>query len=341
MRIENDSIEITSGIRHGKTLGSPISFTISNRDWENWRETMSPEHVPETSVSESLTRPRPGHVDLAGSLKFQTYDIRNVLERASARETAARVAVGAICRLLLEKFDIPVASHVLAVGSAAAADTYEGLSIAEIIGIDPESPVRCADREAEKRMMALIDEARKNGDSLGGIVEVVAGRVPIGLGSHGQWDLRLDGQLAQAFMSIPSAKAVEIGEGVAASRRFGSDVHDEIFYDSERRRFYRKTNRAGGLEGGITNGSELRIRIYLKPIPTLRKPLRSVDLQSKETYKASLERSDTCVVPAAGVIAEAMLGFILARAFLEKFGGDSIAEIEANFANYLKMVEQF
>jgi chorismate synthase len=341
MRLEQDRIEFTSGVRHGKTIGSPISFLIANKDWDNWQIAMSPDPVPEGSDVRALTRPRPGHVDLAGALKFQTHDLRDVLERASARETAVRVAAGAICRLLLRHFHIEVGSHVLAIGKEHVAATFLELSSKQILQIDPESAVRCADPEAERRMTAAVDQARKAGDTLGGIVEVAATGVPAGLGSHTQWDRRLDGLLGQALMSIPAAKAVEIGSGVWAAQACGSEVHDAIFYDGSSHRFCRETNRAGGIEAGISNGSDIRVRVYMKPIPTLRKPLKSVDLKTKEAVQASYERSDICVVPAAGVVAEAMLSLVLARAFLEKFGGDSLGEVEANFANYQRLLDQF
>ena len=341
MRIERDQIEILAGVRHGKTIGSPIAIKIENRDWSHWQIPMASEPVPEGSNIRSVTRPRPGHVDLAGALKYQTRDVRDVLERASARETATRVAIGAFCRLLLRHFKIELGSQVLSVGRERVAPEFELLESAEIFKIDPESAMHCADSEAEKRMMAAIDRAKEAGDTLGGIVEVVASQVPIGLGSHVQWDRKLDGQLAQALMSIPAAKAVEIGTGTQGAASFGSEVHDEIFYDAQQRRFHRRTNRAGGLEAGITNGADLRARVYMKPIPTLRKPLRSVDLLTKEPFEAAFERSDTCVVPAAAVIAEAMVSLVLGRAFLEKFGGDSLREIEANFASYEKLVHEY
>jgi chorismate synthase len=341
MRIEKDQIEILSGVRHGKTLGSPISFMINNRDWANWQIPMSAEPVPEGSNIRAVTRPRPGHVDLAGALKFQTRDVRDVLERASARETATRVAVGSFCRLLLRHFGTGIGSHVLAIGRERVRPEFENLSSEEIFKIDPESPVRCADPEAETRMMAAIDQAKQLGDTLGGIVEVVASPVPIGLGSHTQWDQKLDGQLAQALMSIPAAKAVEIGTGISAAQSFGSEVHDEIFYDAGGKAFYRRTNRAGGLEAGITNGAALRARVYMKPIPTLRKPLMSVDLVTKEPFQAAFERSDTCVVPAAAVITETMVSIVLARAFIDKFGGDSLKELETNFANYKNLLHEY
>jgi chorismate synthase len=341
MKIEEDRIEIAAGVRHGKTLGSPVSFFIENKDWDAWRIPMSVGAVPQGSTIRSLTRPRPGHVDLAGALKHQTHDARDVLERASARETAARVAVGSFCRLLLQDVDIRVASHVLAVGNVRTPSASENLGIDEILARSAASPLRCVDAEIENEMIALIDKAAKDGDTLGGIVEVVAAPVPPGLGSHTQWDRKLDGQLAQALMSIPAVKAVEIGNGIASAQRVGSSVHDEVFYDEDRRRFFRKTNNAGGLEAGVTNGSDLRVRIFVKPIPTLRKPLMSVDLITKKPASAACERSDTCVVSAAGVVAEAMVCIVLAKTFLEKFGGDSIAEVRANFANYQKLLTEY
>jgi chorismate synthase len=341
MEIEQDQVEITSGVRHGCTLGSPISFTIRNKDWEHWRIPMSVDRAQEGSNIRTVTRPRPGHADLAGSLKYQTHDARDVLERASARETAARVAVGAFCRLFLAYFGMQIGSHVLAIGRESIEEELEELTVERIFALDPESPTRCADSEAEKRMMALIDEAKKSGDTLGGVVEVVATNVPPGLGSHIQWDRKLDGQISQAMMSIPAVKAIEIGRGVSCTRIPGSAVHDEIFYNSETKRFYRNTNRAGGVEGGISNGSDIRTRIHLKPIPTLRKALQSVELDSKKVFAAAFERSDTCVVPAAGVIGEAMLAIVLANAFLEKFGGDSIKEIEGTFNNFIRLLNEY
>jgi chorismate synthase len=341
MRIEKDRIEFTSGVRHGRTLGSPIAFRIENRDWDNWRVPMSPDPVPDGSAIREVTRPRPGHVDLAGALKYQTHDVRDVLERASARETAARVAVGSVVRLLLTRFGIRIGSHVLAIGSERVPPALENVSGETILGVDPESPLRCANVETEKAMIALIDRAATEGDTVGGIAEVVAVSVPPGLGSHTQWDRKLDGLLAQALMSIPAVKAVEIGTGIASAGRFGSLVHDEIFYDAGRRRFDRKTNNAGGLEAGVTNGADVRARIYVKPIPTLRKALMSVDIKTKEASAAAFERSDTCVVPAAGVVAEAMMAIVLGQAAVEKFGGDSIAEMVQNLANYSRMLDEY
>ncbi len=341
MKIEKDEAEVLSGIRHGRTLGSPITLMIRNKDWSHWEIPMSAEPVAEGSNVRPVTRPRPGHVDLAGALKHQTYDARDLLERASARETAARVAIGALCHLFLRRFGIAVRSHVLAIGEVWVSEKYRLLEAADILKLDPESPLPCADAAAVPLMMEQIDKARTAGDTLGGVVEVVAAAVPPGLGSHTQWDRKLDGALAQALMSIPAAKAVELGTGVEAAGAFGSQVHDEIFYDRESRRFYRKTNRAGGMEAGITNGSDVRARVYMKPIPTLRKPLMSADLRTKEAFEAAFERSDTCVVPAAGVIAEAMTALVLAGAFLDKFGGDSMGETEANYRSYCRMLQDY
>ena len=341
MKIEKDEIEITAGVRFGRTLGSPICFTIRNLDWQNWESIMSAAPVTEGAEKRSVTRPRPGHVDLAGALKYHTYDARDVLERASARETAARVAGGAFCQLFLRTFGIRIGSHVLAVGSERVAGEYASFDAEGILGIDALSPTRCADPAAEERMKLLIDRAKQTGDTLGGVIEVVACSVPAGLGTHTQWDRRLDGRLAQAMMSIPAAKGVEIGEGVEGASRPGSAVHDEILYDHGEHRFYRNTNRAGGIEAGITNGSDVRVRVHMKPIPTLRKALMSVDLRTKEAFKAQFERSDTCIVPAAAVIAEAMLAIILSEAFLDKFGGDTIEETRNNLSGYLKALAEY
>jgi chorismate synthase len=341
MQIEKDRIEIGAGVRHGKTLGSPISFSIQNRDWVSWQIPMSPDPVPEAAGIKQVTRPRPGHVDLAGALKYQTHDIRDVLERASARETAARVAIGSFCRLLLMHFNIRIGSHVLAVGNVHVPAAWENLDSSAVLDMSPDSPLRCADAEFERQMIALIDQAASEGDTLGGVVEVVAARVPPGLGSHTQWDRRLDGRLAQALMSIPAVKGVEIGDGIAAAQQLGSQVHDEILYDHAGHRFFHKSNHAGGVEAGITNGADVRARCFVKPIPTLRKPLASVDIVTKEPSAAAIERGDICAVPAAGIIAEAMMGIILAEAFLEKFGADSMPELESNFSNYLKLLSEF
>ncbi len=340
MEIEQDEIEILSGVRHGETLGSPVSFMIPNRDFDSWKTVMSVEREPEGPDARVVTRPRPGHADLAGALKYQTHDIRDVLERASARETAARVAAGAFCRLFLARFGVRVGSHVLAIGEERVSPGWDAPD-SETVFAMADSPMPCADPEAAKRMTAAIDRASNLGDTLGGAVEVVAACVPPGLGSYVQWDRRLDGRIAQALLSIPSAKAVEIGEGIGGSQKPGSAVHDEIFYNPETRRFLRRTNRAGGLEGGVSNGSDIRARVFFKPIPTLRRPLGSVDVVSKKPFEASVERGDVCVVPAAGVIAEAMLGIVLADAFLEKFGGDSVEETAANYSSYMRLLDAY
>lgn len=341
MKIEKDRVEILSGVRHGKTLGSPIAFIIENKDWASWRLPMNEDPVASEVDTRPVYRPRPGHADLPGAIKFHTHDIRNILERASARETASRVAAGSFCRLLLAHFGVRIGSHVLAIGKEEVPETMEYIPAEKVLGLDSESAIRCAESADAAGMMRAIDEARAAGDSIGGVLETVAVSVPPGLGSHIQWDRKLDGRIAQAMMSIPSAKAVEIGTGVSGSRKPGSEFHDEISYNRRTRRFFRKTNRAGGIEGGITNGEDIRVRVFLKPIPTLRKALGSVDLQSKAEDEAAFERSDTCVVPAAGVIAESMLGYILADAFLEKFGGDSMAETESNYAHYQSLMDAF
>jgi chorismate synthase len=341
MQIERDMAEIISGVRDGMTMGSPISFAIQNKDWAQWETPMSSSAIPENAYKRSVTRPRPGHADLGGALKFHLHDARNILERASARETAARVAGGAFCRQLLEHFGIKIGSHAIEIGGERVSEEFECPSSESILKIDPGSQFRCLDPEAQERMKARIDKATGEGDTVGGILETVATSIPAGLGSCAQWDKRLDGMIAQAMMSINAVKAVEIGSGVDSARKSGSMVHDEIYYSAERRRFFRKTNRAGGLEGGITNGSDLRVKVYLKPIPTLRNPLVSVDMVSKMPFEAAFERSDTCVVPAAAVISEAMLAIIVTGAFLEKFGGDSIIEMEGNFANYQKLLDEY
>lgn len=337
MKIETDRVEILSGVRHGKTLGSPISFIIENRDFVHWQEIMASEPIEtEPKNPRIVKRPRPGHADLAGGQKFQAADLRDILERASARETAARVACGAFAIQLLEIFGIEIKSHVIKLGNVP--DNPLQKTWEEITTIDENSRLRCADEKAESEMIKHIDEAKSNGDTLGGIFEVVAKNVAVGLGSHTSWNEKLDGRIAQAFMSIQAVKAVEIGTGVENAGRFGSQVHDEIFYEET---FKRKTNRAGGLEGGITNGEELRVRGYLKPISTLRKALHSVDIDTKEESLAAFERSDITAVPAAGVIGEAMLAIVLANSMREKFGGDSLQEMLSNFENYRKNLQNY
>jgi chorismate synthase len=338
MKIEKDTVEFLSGIRHGKTLGSPIAMVIENRDFVHWQDVMS--SVPleaEPKNPRLVTRPRPGHADLAGGQKFQSRDLRNILERASARETAARVACGALARQLLAHFGIEIKSHVIKLGSFPEdplKKTWE-----EICSVELDSPLNCCDKEAEALMIAAIDKAKTDGDTLGGIFEVVARNVPAGLGSHTSWSEKLDGRIAQAFMSIQAVKAVELGTAVENAGKPGSEVHDEIFYEEDS--FKRKSNRAGGLEGGITNGEELRVRGYLKPISTLRKPLPSVDINTKAEDLAAFERSDITAVPAAGVIGEAMLAIVLANSMREKFGGDSIEEMRRNFDSYTRMVDEY
>src|SRR5205085_3651051 len=323
MKIEQDLVEIVSGVRHGQTLGSPIALLIENKDWANWTDVMATEaRAVAPDKARRVKRPRPGHADLAGGLKFGARDLRDVLERASARETAARVACGALARQLLAAFDVEIRSHVIQLGGAPAQPLE--LTWEQIASIPDDAPLRCADAEAQTRMCALIDEARRAGDTLGGVFEVVARNVVAGLGAHTSWDAKLDGRLAQSLMSIPAVKAVAIGAGVEAVSWPGSQVHDEIFYDDAAHAFTRETNRAGGLEGGITNGAELRVRGFLKPISTLRRPLRSVDIDTKQEEAAAFERSDVTAVPAAGVIGEAMVALPLAAAMRDKFGGDSL-----------------
>jgi chorismate synthase len=340
MKIERDHAEILSGVRHGLTLGSPLALLIENRDWANWTDVMAaePRDLP-AEKSRRVKRPRPGHADLAGGQKYGVRDLRNILERASARETAARVACGALAGQLLAQFGVEIRSHVIQLGGVPA--TPLELEWEAIAAIPDDAPLRCADGEAQARMIELIDEKRREGDTLGGIFEVVARGVVPGLGSHTAWDLKLDGRLAQAVMSIPAVKAVAIGAGAEASALPGSSVHDEIGYDAGAQQFKRHTNRAGGLEGGITNGEEVRVRGHLKPISTLRRALRSVDIDTKEEESAAFERSDVTAVPAAGVIGEAMVALTLAHALREKFGGDSLGEMRRNFEGYQEQLRGY
>ena len=340
MKIERDHAEILNGVRHGLTLGSPITLLIENKDWPNWTNVMAAEPrdiAPEKS--RRLKRPRPGHADLPGGLKYDVRDLRNILERASARETTARVACGAVAKQLLTSFGIEVRSHVIQLGGIPEKPLE--LTWNEIAAIADDAPLHCADAEVEQKMIALIDETCHQGDTLGGIFEVAARGVVPGLGSHTAWDLKLDGLLAQAVMSIPAVKAVSIGAGAEASSLPGSEVHDEIAYNSETREFIRETNHAGGLEGGITNGEEIRIRGHLKPLATLRRSLRSVDIDTKEEEAAAFERSDVTAVPAAGVIGESMVALVLARALREKFGGDSLGEMKRNFDGYREQLRGY
>ncbi|MBI3492435.1 MAG: chorismate synthase [Acidobacteria bacterium] len=338
MAIESDRAEIVSGVRHGTTTGSPIALLIPNKDWENWQRTMHVEaEMPATAGGAerpSVTRPRPGHADLAGFVKYGQDDMRNVLERASARETAARVAAGAIARQLVRTVGIEIASHVISIGSASLTDPL-AIAFAQVRAISFDTPLHCADPAVEQRMIAEIDRARDAGDTMGGSFEVLAHDVPPGLGSYVQWDRKLDGRLAQALMSIQAIKAVGIGLGPAVANVPGSRVHDEIVLRQGGAAaplpVRRPTNNAGGLEGGVTNGEDLRVTAYMKPISTLMTPLRSVDLTTMTESPATVERSDVCAVPAAAVVGEAMVALVLADAVIEKFGGDSIDELAANW----------
>lgn len=339
MKIETDQAEIVSGVRHSITIGSPIAVIIRNRDWKNWTESL-PVEGGDPEKRKPLTRPRPGHADLAGAIKYDFPDARYILERASARETTARVAVGALAKAFLCQFGIEVLSHVIAVGAARLERIAEW---DEVVALNKKDSVLlgCVDADAEARMKQVVDEAYRTGDTAGGIFEVIAHNVPPGLGSHITWDSRLDGRLAQAIVSIQAVKGVEIGFAEEGALSFGSKVQDTIHYDRAERRFTRGANRAGGLEGGMTNGQEIRVRGFMKPISTLRRPLESVDLETREPALAAYERSDVCVVPAAGVIGEAMVAIILVQAFLEKFGGDSLRETKRNFDHYIEQVKNF
>jgi chorismate synthase len=352
MKIESDHAEILSGVRWGETLGSPISLLIENKDWKNWEAGMSAEAGLSGSIK-PVTRPRPGHADLAGALKFGHRDMRNILERSSARETAMRVGLGAIAKRVLSEFNVAFGSYVMQIGTVRARefeDRGSGKDLLQAFAKAEKSSVRCPDEEAAKSMVKLIDKAIKEGDSLGGIFEVFITGLPPGLGSHVQWDRRLDGRLAQAMMSIQAMKGVEVGGGFEMCGRSGSEVMDEIFYKSLKQQsrshkvkagFYRKTNNAGGLEGGMTNGMPVIIRVGMKPIPTLRSPLMSVDINTKKPFSAAYERSDVCAVPAAAVVGEAMAALIIADVFLEKFGGDSRDEVARNYQSYLSYLKAF
>jgi chorismate synthase len=337
MKIETDQVEIVGGVRGGETLGSPIALSITNRDHANWLDRMSPAPLP--APAEPLSRPRPGHADLAGGLKHDRHDLRDVLERASARETASRTAVGAVCRRLLREAGVDVFAHVVAIGPVEAPPT--SASPEELRARSRASDLACADPDAEARMKTAIRDAAHAGDTLGGVFEVVATGVLPGLGSHGQWDRKLDGRLAQALMSIQAIKGVEIGLGFLAARSPGSSVHDPIHYDGERHRFTRPSNRAGGLEGGITNGMPVVCRAAMKPIATLKKALASVDVRTKEAYQAAFERSDVCAVAAASVVGEAMVCIVLADAVLEKFAGDSLRELRRNIDGYRAQLDEY
>jgi chorismate synthase len=339
MRIESDRADILSGVRHGQTLGSPIALQIRNRDWENWTVAMSAEPLAEEVDDETMRRvhlPRPGHADLVGVLKYDRQDARDILERASARETAARVAAGAVARRLLEELGISIGSHVVMLGGIDAEAPAE--LPGDLNGVVDASPVRCLDAEAEGRMIEAIDEAKRNGDTLGGVFEVVARGVPVGLGSHVSWDRKLDGRLAGALMSIQAIKGVEIGMGFEAGARPGSRVHDEIVAGEGG--YGRAGNAAGGLEGGITTGLPIVVRAAMKPISTLMRPLRTVDMRTGKRGDAVRERSDVCALPAAGVVGEAMVAIVLAGAVLEKFGGDSMVELLRNRDGYVRQISE-
>jgi len=350
MKIEQDHVQILSGVRWGKTIGSPIALLIENRDWANWQEGMSPEGIHEGCIA-PVTRPRPGHADLGGALKYHQKDIRNILERSSARETAMKVALGAIAKKFLSCFSVYIGSYVTQIGSIRVSDGLlkqfrDGFAVQDSLERIDASPVRCPEDNVAHSMMALIDKAAQNGDTIGGRFEVIATGVPPGLGSHIQWDRRLDGILSNALMGIQAIKGVEIGDGFAYTDKFGSEVMDEIFYDQSLSGpcvfpFFRLTNHAGGIEGGITNGMPVIIKAVMKPIPTLKKPLRSVDIITKEPIEATYERSDTCAVPAAAVISEAMTALVLADALLVKFGGDSLDETKRNYDSYIDYLGKF
>jgi chorismate synthase len=345
MKIETDTAQILAGVRHGETLGSPVAIMVENKDFKNWLEVMAAEK-PQHPLGEraerdrKVIRPRPGHADLVGGMKYDRRDLRDILERASARETTMRVAVGAFAKLLLREFGVEIASHVIRLGEISIEDQEIGWE--RIAGLYDDDALRCADKAAEQKMIERIDRAGiEEGDTLGGVFEVVAKGCAPGLGSHTSWSAKLDGQLAQAVMSIHAVKAVEMGEGVANASKPGSQVHDEIVYNQDSQTFGRTSNRAGGLEGGMTNGQELRVRGYLKPIATLRKRLRSVNIETKEPMDSDFERSDVTAVPAAGVIGEAMVAITLARAMREKFGGDSMREMKYNFEGYQRQLQDY
>ena len=341
MKIESDTAHVVSGVRHGKTIGSPIAVLLRNRDWKNWTETLPVEDYEGSGEhARPVNRPRPGHADLAGCIKYNYPEARYILERASARETAARVAMGGFAKLLLSEFGIEILSHVVAVGGAelqrpAAWEELQALAAKD------EVVLNCVDPETEQRMKAAVDEAYGTGDTRGGVFEVIVRGAPPGLGSHTSWDSKLDGRLAHAIVSMQAVKGVEIGSASLAAASPGSKVQDTIHYNKRQREFYRGSNKAGGLEGGITNGQDVVVRGYLKPISTLRRPLESVDLPTREPAVAAYERSDVAVVPAAGVIGEAMVALTVAEAFLEKFGGDSLGEIRRNYEGYAEQVREF
>ncbi|HIW31899.1 MAG TPA: chorismate synthase [Candidatus Paenibacillus intestinavium] len=339
MQIEQDTANIVGGVRHGKTTGAPIAIVVANNDWTHWTKVMNVEPIEgNDETKRRVHRPRPGHADLNGGLKYNQHDLRNILERSSARETAARVAVGAVARQFLAQFGIKVAGQVIRIGEIEAPPNQ--LPVDELIALTEESSVRVVDKATEEKMTAYIDQIKQEGDSIGGIVECIIEGVPIGLGSHVQYDRKLDARIAQAVVSINAFKGVEIGIGFEAAKLRGSQVHDEILYSAEKG-YHRATNRLGGFEGGMTNGEQIVVRGVMKPIPTLYKPLRSVDIDTKEQFTAQVERSDSCAVPAASVVMEHVVTWEVARAFLEKFGGDSIEEIHANYNSYKEQLERY
>lgn len=338
MAIEKDEALLKSGVRWGKTLGSPVTLVIENRDWKNWQKKMSAD-PSDRDPKLAVTRPRPGHADLAGVLKYDHDDVRNVLERASARETTARVAVGALAKQLLSPFGISVMGWVAEIGGIAA--DHSRLAPQEVFARAEASRVRVADEVAEERIVGAIDQSKERGDTLGGVVEVVATGLPPGLGSHAHYDRKIDGRLGGALLSLQSAKGVEIGLGFRMARLPGSQVHDEIFFDDETKQFVRRSNNAGGTEGGMTSGAPLVVRVAFKPLSTLMSPLHSVDLRSKQEAVGAIERSDVCAIPAAAVIVESVVALELARVFLEKFGGDSLREIRRNVEGYLRQVREY
>jgi chorismate synthase len=339
MAIEHDEVRVVSGIRFGRSLGSPITFIIENQDFKNWEKRMSADPA-DRGEAKPVTRPRPGHADLAGVLKYNLEDIRDVLERASARETAARVALGSLARQLLAPFDISVLGYVVSIGNIEAA-IPDHLTIEQLAKIAEESPVRVAHADAERAIIAEIDQCKRERDTLGGVVEVIAAGLPVGLGSHVQWDRKLDGRIAHALMSLQAVKGVEFGKGFGAARVRGSQLHDEIGYDAAAKRFTRHSNNSGGTEGGISTGEPLRVRVAFKPLSTLMRPLRSADIKTKAEAIAAIERSDVCAIPAAAVIAESVVTFEVANAFFEKFGGDSLVEISHNYHGYLEQVQNY
>jgi chorismate synthase len=339
MKIEHDEVDIVGGLRGGETLGSPLAIVIRNADFENWNGAMDPWSVNEAEAEKRRVHaPRPGHADLAGGMKYDREDLRDILERASARETASRVAAGAIAKELLRAFDIEVRSGVVAVGSAG--DPEASASWDDLQRVDESSPLRAINRDHEKAMVAAVDSAREAGETLGGTIVAAAHGVPVGLGSYVQWSEKLDGRIAQAILSIHAVKAVAIGDGIAAARRAGSEVHDPIYF-TEDRRYHRKTNRAGGLEGGVTNGQDVVVRAFMKPISTLRRGLPSVDIETRAEHRSQWERSDVTAVAACGVVCEAMLAIALADAMREKFGGDSLAEMRRNYDGYLAQLREY